>query len=308
MHPRFTTIYLVGRDQVLTIDSGADEERYRWMLRGYLAAAEKAEIAQAAVTHFHFDHSSNVRWLCEEFGANALLVPETAERMGENLLPPKGFARIAEGVSIDAGAGTRLQILHTPGHSPESFCFYLEEEGVLFSGDTILGDSTTTVNDLADYMQSLSRLRDLPNLKVICPGHGPVIHEPGRVLDEYIEHRNLRESQIVGVLAEGDAVTSWQIMERLYPDADSRLRRAADGNVRSHLAKLAKEGRVTVHEGTPRHPDADEASRLATEAEERDETLRKAEEIRAQQQRRAIYLQENPPTQEWQEPPRYELA
>jgi glyoxylase-like metal-dependent hydrolase (beta-lactamase superfamily II) len=308
MHPQFTTIYIVGRDQVLTIDSGMDEERFRWMLRGYLAATERAEIGQATVTHFHFDHSSNIRWLCEEFDADALLAPETAQRMGEKLLPPKGYNRVIEGESIYAGGGVRLQTIHTPGHSPESFCYYLEEEGVLFSGDTLLGGSTTTVNDLSDYMQSLERLRDLPNLKVICPGHGPLIHEPARVLGEYIEHRNQREAQILGVLGEGDAVTSWQIMERLYPDIDSRLRRAADGNVRSHLAKLEKEGRVTVHAGTPRHPDADEAGRLAAEAAERDETLRKADEIRTQMQRRAIFLQENPPTQEWQEPPRYELS
>jgi len=308
MHPQFTTIYLVGRDQVLTIDSGADEERYRWMLRGYLAATEKAEISQAAVTHFHFDHSSNVRWLCEEFGATALLAPETAERMGEQLLPADGFAPVREGDLVDAGSGARLQALDTPGHSPESVCFYLEEEGVLFSGDTLLGGTTTTVNDLASYMQSLARLRGLPNLKVICPGHGPLVLEPAKVLDEYIAHRNQREAQIVAVLSEGDAITSWQIMERLYPDIDSRLRRAADGNVRSHLTKLAKEGRVTVFEGKPRRPDADEAARLAAEATEREDTLRKADEIRTQMQRRAIFLQENPPTQEWQEPPYYELV
>src|SRR5688572_7795162 len=308
MHPQFTTIYLVGRDQVLTIDSGADEERYRWMLRGYLAAEERAEIAQAAVTHFHFDHSSNVRWLCEEFGATALLAPETAERMGDNLLPAKGFAAVGEGDLVDAGSGVRLQALRTPGHSPESVCFYLEEEGVLFSGDTLLGGTTTTVNDLADYMQSLARLRDLPNLKVICPGHGPLIHEPAKVLDEYIAHRNQREAEIIAVLSEGDAITSWQIMERLYPEIDSRLRRAADGNVRSHLAKLAKEGRVTRYEGTPRRPDADEAAHLSAEASEQEATLRRADEIRTQMQRRAIFLQENPPTQEWQEPPRYELV
>ena len=85
MHPQFTTIYLVGRGQVLTIDSGDDEERYRWMLRGYLAATEKAEIGQAALTHFHFDHSSNIRWLCDEFGAQAYVSRETAARLDGRL-------------------------------------------------------------------------------------------------------------------------------------------------------------------------------------------------------------------------------
>src|SRR5947199_8953068 len=69
MHPQFTTIYLVGRGQVLTIDSGEDLVRYRWMLRGYLAAVEKAEIGISSVTHYHADHSSNLRSLRDEFGS-----------------------------------------------------------------------------------------------------------------------------------------------------------------------------------------------------------------------------------------------
>src|SRR5213078_2106534 len=74
MHPQFTTIYLVGRGQVLTIDSGEDMERYRWMLRGYLAATEQAEIGMSAVTHHHRDHSANLPWLRDEFGADVYVL------------------------------------------------------------------------------------------------------------------------------------------------------------------------------------------------------------------------------------------
>lgn len=306
MHPQFTTIYLVGEDQVLTIDSGADEERYRWMLKGYLAAEERAEIGLCAVTHFHFDHSSNIRWLCEEFGARAYLAPDTVERLESHMLPPQAPTPVVEGGTLDAGT-VRLQMLHTPGHSPESFCFYLEDEGVLFTGDTILGSTTTSVNDLASYMQSLARIRDLPNLRVICPGHGPLVDEPVRVIDEYIAHRNQREQQIVDMLSTGEALTSWQIMERLYPDVDPRLRRAADGNVRSHLAKLDAEGRLRVEPGKPRIPSEEERAQAATEEAERAEVMQRAEEYRRQAQRRALFLQENPPTHQWLEPPRYQL-
>ena len=308
MHPQFTTIYLVGRDQVLTIDSGEDEERYRWMLRGYLAATEKAEIAQAAVTHFHFDHSSNLRWICDEFDAVLHISPDTAARIGEERLPPAPDFDVHEGSVLDAGGATRLQALHTPGHSPESYCYYLADEGVLFSGDTILGSTTTSVQDLADYMQSLERLRALPNLRVICPGHGPLIHDPVATLDGYISHRNQREQQIVEVLSSGETLTSWQIMERIYTDVNPRLRRAADGNVRSHLGKLAKEGRVTQYAGTPRHPDASEIAESEAAEAERREVMRRADEYREQARRRAVFLQESPPTAEWLEPPRYELA
>jgi glyoxylase-like metal-dependent hydrolase (beta-lactamase superfamily II) len=307
MHPQFTTIYLVGEDQVLTIDSGADEERYRWMLRGYLAATERAEIALCAVTHFHFDHSSNIRWLCEEFGARAHIAPETVERLEPRMLPPQPSQPVLAGGTLDAGS-VRLQTIHTPGHSPESFCYYLQDEGVLFTGDTILGSTTTSVNDLGAYMQSLASIRDLPNLRVICPGHGPLIHEPVRVIDEYISHRNQREREIVETLSSGEALSSWEIMERLYTDIDPRLRRAADGNVRSHLAKLDQEGRLRVEPGKPRVLSADEEARAAAEDAQRAEVIGRAEEYAAQARRRALFLQENPPEHLWAEPPRYQLS
>src|SRR5262245_51047607 len=84
MHPQFTTIYLVGKGQVLTIDSGEDMDRYRWMLKGYLAATEKAEIALSAITHHHSDHSANLKWLRDQFGAEILV-----HKSGEPLLVDK---------------------------------------------------------------------------------------------------------------------------------------------------------------------------------------------------------------------------
>jgi glyoxylase-like metal-dependent hydrolase (beta-lactamase superfamily II) len=305
MHPQYTTIYLVGRGQVLTIDSGDDEDRYRWMLRGYLAATEKAEIGQAALTHFHFDHSSNLRWLCDEFGATACVSRDTASRL-DGRLPPQ-VETISPGDELSPGGSARLQVLHTPGHSPDSLCYYLESEGVLFTGDTILGASTTSVNDLSDYLQSLKRLRDLPNLHVICPGHGPLIDDPAGYIDGYIAHREEREREILVQLASGGALTSWQIMERVYTGLDPRLRRMADRNVQSHVAKLQKDGRLTVHAGKPHRRTESETSQAEAEATERAEVLRRADEVREHARRRALYLQEHPPTEDWLEPPRYEL-
>jgi endoribonuclease LACTB2 len=210
---------------------------------------------------------------------------------------------------LSIGGGVRLQVLHTPGHSPDSLCYYMEDEGVLFTGDTILGGATTTVLDLSDYMRSLALLRRLPNLRVICPGHGPLIRAPDDYIGEYISHREAREQQIVGVLSEtADALTSWQIMERIYTEIDRRLRRAAERNVLSHLQKLEREGRLKVHQGKPRVPSAEQRSKAEAEERERNEVLQKADEYREQARRRLLFLQENPPTEEWQEPPRFELA
>jgi len=307
MHPVYTTIYIVGKGQVLTIDSGEDQERYRWMLRGYLAATEKAEIMLSAITHHHIDHSANLKWLRDTFGAE-VYVHAAGQPMLKDRLPETGVHTLTDGQTIDAGSGARLVVLHTPGHSTDSVCFYLEDEGVLFSGDTMLGSTPTTVGDLFDYMASLERLKSLPNLKVICPGHGPLITNPREYIGEYIQHRNDREGQILAVLSEGGEKTSWDIMMKIYTDTDPRLRRAADGNVRTHLRKLEKEGRLTIHPGKPRERSPGEEARAEEEEHARLEVIKKADEYRDQARRRTLFFQENPPLDQWEEPPKYELA
>ncbi|HVC31226.1 MAG TPA: hypothetical protein VND24_08560, partial [Steroidobacteraceae bacterium] len=144
-------------------------------------------------------------------------------------------------------------------------------------------------------------------LSVICPGHGAIVHDPRQRLQSYIEHREERERQIVAILAEGGELTSWDIMLRIYSDIDSRLRRAADGNVRTHLAKLEREGRLKVYSGVPKEKDEAALQRAAEEAKQRAEAQEQAERLAAEARRKAIQAQENPPTEEWEVPPKFEL-
>lgn len=306
MHPQATSIYIVGHDQVLTIDSGEALERYQWMLRGYLAAIEKTEIALAGITHHHLDHSGNLKWVRECYGAD-VLVHDTGVPLLEDKLPDTGVQTLHEGQVIDLGGGTNVQILATPGHSIDSVCYYIEDEGVLFTGDTLLGFGTTTVWDLGAYMETLRRLLALPNLRVICPGHGPLVHDPRERIQQYIEHREMRERQILEVLAAGGEYTSWDIMLRLYQDIDTRLRRAANNNVETHLRKLEAEGRLKVYGGVPRVPS--EAERLKAEEHARvnAEIKAKAKQIEEEERRAALFAQENPPTDRWEVMPKYEL-
>ncbi len=309
MHPQFTTIYLVGRGQVLTIDSGEDMERYRWMLRGYLAATEKAEIGMSCVTHHHADHSSNLRWLRDEFSAD-VHVFEQGIPLLRNRLPDSGVQSIQHGSEIGPSDDVRLTTIHTPGHSVDSVCFYLESEGVLFTGDTILGASSTTINDLGDYLTSLGQLRDLPNLQLLCPGHGPVIENPVEYIDAYINGRHARDRQILDALAQTPEMTTWAIMELIYADLKlgPRLQRAANRQVATHLRKLEKEGRVKVYAGTPREKSAEEIAQAEEEEHERMEVIRLADQYREEDRRRALFSQENPMMAEWEEPPRYALV
>ncbi|MCK9517562.1 MAG: MBL fold metallo-hydrolase [Dehalococcoidia bacterium] len=306
MHPDFTSIYLIGDGQVLTIDAGEQMERYEWMLKGYLAAVEKAEIALSGITHHHSDHIGNLKWMRDELGAE-VLVPKEAPRLLKGKLPRSGVETLADGQVIELDGGICVRVLVTPGHSVDSVCYYIENEGVLFSGDTLLGSSTTTVSDLGAYRRTLKRLLDLPNLNVICPGHGPLVHDPRERLQSYIDHRDMRERQILGALKEGGAQTSWEIMLKLYPDINPRLRRAADNNVRSHLVQLEEEGRLLLHPGMPRKPSAARKRREVEHARQRDLVIRKAKRYEAEKRRAEIREQENPPGAEWIQPPRYEL-
>jgi len=308
MHPDYTCIYLVGKPgaQSLTIDSGEAIDRYQWFLKGYLAAVEKEEVAIATITHHHSDHSGNLKW-AKEFLKADISIPSNGRSLLKGRIPAK-VSTLKDGDVIDLDGGVRVQVMGTPGHSVDSLCFYVEEEGVLFTGDTLLGSSTTTVWDLATYRKSLERLLALPNLKVICPGHGKIVNDPRERLQMYVNHRNMRENQILKVLEGGGAISSWDIMLQLYPDIDKRLRRAADNNVRSHLKQLEDEGRVAVHPGKPkRGKPAGQSQKDVEHVRQRDLIIKQAKKYETEMRHAEIRAQENPPTADWSEPPRYEL-
>ena len=119
----------------------------------------------------------------------------------------------------------------------------------------------------------------------------------------------MRENQILGVLDGGGAVSSWDIMLQLYPDIDKRLRRAADNNVRLHLKQLSDEGRIKTYAGKPRRAKAASAVTKDVEhARQRDLLIKQAKKYETERRRNEIRMQENPPSAEWKEPPRYELV
>jgi hypothetical protein len=134
-----------------------------------------------------------------------------------------------------------------------------------------------------------------------------LVHDPRERLQLYVDHRNLRERQILGVLEGGGAISSWDIMLELYPDIDKRLRRAAENNVRSHLRQLEEEGRLKVYAGKPRKPSAAKTVKQEEHAKHRQAVIKEADKFRDAERRAMRRVQENPPTSEWIEPPRYEL-
>jgi glyoxylase-like metal-dependent hydrolase (beta-lactamase superfamily II) len=136
--------------------------------------------------------------------------------------------------------------LFTPGHEVDHVCYYLAAEKVLFSGDNILGNSSSSVRNLREYLNSLEIMAGTKP-RMICPGHGQLIHNGTGRIQWYLDHRQEREEQVLEALR-GGADTVEETVTAVYPkNLRKNLRGAAARNVNTHLTKLKEEGRVTEH-------------------------------------------------------------
>jgi glyoxylase-like metal-dependent hydrolase (beta-lactamase superfamily II) len=235
-----TNTYLVGRRDPVLIDTGAGVPAYLPLLEGYLATRGWSRPSRVLLTHRHRDHLGGVEQLRERYPR--LPVAKMVHR--DTALPP-AVDDLRDGQAVGSDGVTLIPV-HTPGHASDHLCYYLVEERALFTGDVVLGGSTTVIpagdGDLADYMASLRRLLGLA-VRRIYPAHGPVIEDgPGRI-QEYIEHRLLRERQILAALGDGLA-TIPAMVARIYAEVPSALHAAAAQSVEAHLRKLEKEGRA----------------------------------------------------------------
>jgi hydroxyacylglutathione hydrolase len=243
-----TNTYLVGRRDPILIDTGSGVSEYVPLLEGYLRGRGWRQPDRVVLTHRHPDHLGGVGALRERFPG----LPVAKMRHRDAALP-EPVDDLRDGAVIETD-GVTLVAVHTPGHASDHLCYFLVEERAVFTGDVVLGGSTTVIppgdGDLLDYLASLRRLQAL-GVARIYPAHGPVIEDgPGR-LAEYIEHRLLRERQILEALGDGPA-TIPALVKRIYVDVPVALHGAAAMSVEAHLRKLAREGRAREH----RAPDA----------------------------------------------------
>lgn len=223
------------------IDAGVGQPSH---LDAIAAALDTSgRLAQVLVTHGHPDHASGApaiagRWPAASF--RKLSWPDKDSRV------PVAWQPLSDGERLDAGE-LGLEVVFTPGHSPDHVCFWHAGSGTLFGGDLLIEGATVVVpgtrgGNLKDYLDSLERVAALKPAQVL-PAHGPVIDAPLALIERYIAHRYERERQVMAAI-DGGAESVSEIVARVYPNLSGAIRLVATETVHAHLRKLVDEGRV----------------------------------------------------------------
>ncbi|XP_022669042.1 endoribonuclease LACTB2-like isoform X2 [Varroa destructor] len=241
-----TNTYLIGtgRNRVLVDTSSSDYPEYVQSLKIALDELQ-VQIEKVIVTHWHHDHVGGIVDLMREGVVN------TATPISKIPFPlkddPTGlkFTPLSDGQKITV-EGATLQVIATPGHTKDHLCLVLEEEQAIFSGDCILGEGSSVFEEFGPYMESLRRIETY-SPEIIYPGHGPVIAHAVNKVKAYIEHRLIREKQIMECLERdrGNGLTALEIVEKVYGQEIPKFKYpAAKINVEHHLSKLIEDGCV----------------------------------------------------------------
>ena len=248
---RGTGTYIVGHGEVAVIDPGPD-------LPEHLAALEAAvageRVSHILVTHHHLDHSPLAAPLSRITGAPVYGCAVKSEIRDDETPLEAGYDNFRPDISLCEGGSIfgpswTLEAISTPGHTSNHICYALAEENALFSGDHIMGWSTTVITppdgDMTDYLVSLERVRSR-DFKTLWPTHGPPITDVEPFIDAYIAHRRDRERQILDRLAAGDRTIA-QMVPNAYAAVDQRLWPAAARSMHAQVIALVRSGRVKTN-------------------------------------------------------------
>jgi len=254
-----TLSYIIGRGKVAILDPGPADERH---IAALLDAVRGETVTHIIITHTHRDHSPAAAAVKAATGAvtvgegphrpaRPLFIGETKrlDAGGDTDFVPD--RRIAHG-DVIAGDGWALEAIATPGHTANHMAFGLAGTDVLFSGDHVMGWSTSIVappdGAMSDYMASLHRLAARPET-VYLAGHGDVIRDAPRFVAGYIAHREGREASILHRLGKGEADIP-ELVRAIYIGLDPRLGGAAGLSTLAHLEDLVARSLVAT-DGVP---------------------------------------------------------
>ncbi len=263
-----------GREAAL-LDAGyGDKQSIGERSKFFTSEMGHLDFKTIAMTHHHYDHSSGARQLRELLKAETAInpidevllhTPPTPSQGNEDLPDEEDLEErvaawraealatpidrpLSDGETFRVG-GLTVQAVHTPGHTAGHNCYWVEDLRILFTGDNVLGVGTSAIGpppagDMKQYLDSLLRMREL-QATLFAPGHGPTVTATDAKVQELLDHRATRDRQIIDLIDKGYA-TDRQIRRALYPEIQKGLRRAAGGQIRSHLAKMVGQGIAVV--------------------------------------------------------------
>ncbi|MBU2167915.1 MAG: MBL fold metallo-hydrolase, partial [Alphaproteobacteria bacterium] len=207
-------------------------------LQALLDAVAGETVTHVLVTHGHADHLPLARPFAEAVGAPVLAHPA--------LSPDQA---LEDGARV-TGDDWTFDVLATPGHAPEHLAFALREENALFSGDHVMGWSTSVVSppegDMDAYLDSLDRVMDAA-FDILWPTHGGPVTDPLPFLTALKAHRLGRDDQLLEALGRGPA-SALAMVPSLYAAVDQRLWPAAAQSLLAHLIRLERRGDVVATE------------------------------------------------------------
>lgn len=235
-----TNTYLLGEEHVAVLDPGPllDDhvqaildtcgDRIRWVI----------------ATHTHPDHSPAWQALVDATGAEVIGAPPWDDMFQDDSFSP---ARPVQHDDVLQAPEFTLRAVHTPGHVGNHYCYLLEEDGMMFTGDHIMQGSTVVIippsGDMKLYIESLRLLLKYP-VKSLAPGHGAVIDDPAAAVNWLVDHRLKREQKVVDGLEQLGECDLEALVKVVYDDVDVGLHGMAKLSMSAHLIKLAAEGRA----------------------------------------------------------------
>jgi glyoxylase-like metal-dependent hydrolase (beta-lactamase superfamily II) len=218
-----------GSPDRLVVDPGSEDVEHLDRL------AAVGPVAAILITHHHPDHVGGAPGLAERVGAPVRAFDAALCQDADPLTDGE----------VVAVAGLALTVRHTPGHTDDSVCLEVENDGqrAVLTGDTVLGRGTTVISELGDYLGSLRALAGMAPDTAVLPGHGPELPDLATTAREYLAHREERLDQVRAALRRlGDDASARQIVELVYADVDPSLWGLAEWSVQAQLEYLRGAG------------------------------------------------------------------
>ncbi|HOZ27475.1 MAG TPA: MBL fold metallo-hydrolase [Hyphomonadaceae bacterium] len=243
-----TGVYIVGKGEVAVIDPGPVIDAHFEAIK---AAVAGERITHVFTTHTHLDHSPLAHPLATWAGCKVYGRPDPNVAHVEVSLDEDGEAGFKPDVLVNdgdvfSGPDWTLEAITTPGHMSNHVCYALKEEAALFSGDHIMGWSTTVISppdgNMRQYFASLDKIR-ARGFSTLWPTHGPPVTDVAPFIDAYATHRRAREAAILERIRAGDTLIP-DMVKVIYKDVDKRLHAPAAHSVLAHVIQLVEEGRV----------------------------------------------------------------